>query len=140
MANTIRREIAAVRTETAELRRFGLLFFAILSLMTLYTGWRHSSAWTWTGGAAALFLMLALVRPGVLTRTYRAWMVLSNALGWINTRIILAVAFFLVLTPTAVALRLFRRDVLGKRFDKAAASYWLPRESAPNASHYLKQY
>ena len=140
MASTIRSEIAAVRTDTAELRRFGLLFFAVLGLMTLYTGWRHSVVWTWTGGAAVLFLMLALVRPAVLMTMYRAWMALSTVLGWVNTRIILAIAFFLILTPTAVALRLFRQDVLGQRLDRAATSYWLPRKSAPHSSRYLKQY
>ena len=140
MAGTIRSEIAAVRTDTAELRRFGLLFFAVLGLMALYTGWRHNAAWTWTGGAGGLFLLLALVRPAALMRTYRAWMALSVVLGWINTRIILAIAFFLILTPTALALRLFRKDVLSQRLDSVAASYWLPRKSAPHSSRYLKQY
>jgi len=140
MASTIRSEIVAVRTDTAELRRFGLLFFAVLSLMALYSGWRHTGAWTWTGGAAVLFLMLALVRPAALMRMYQAWMGLSTVLGWINTRIILAIAFFLILTPTALALRLFRKDVLSQRLDSAAASYWVPRKSAPHSSRYLKQY
>jgi hypothetical protein len=67
-------------------------------------------------------------------------MALATALGWLNTRFILSLLFFAVITPTAVIMRLFR-DPLDRGLRNGHASYWLrkgPRTSDPKA--YEQQY
>jgi hypothetical protein len=54
---------------------------------------------------------------------YRVWMKFSHVLGYINTRLLLAAVFFLVITPLALLMRLFGRDVLALRQEKRE-SYW----------------
>ena len=44
-------------------------------------------------------MVLALVWPRSLTQVYRLWMTVGEVLGWINTRIILGVLFYLLFTP-----------------------------------------
>ena len=55
----------------------------------------------------------------------RLWMALGERLGVINTYIILAVAFYLVITPLALLFRLTGRDLLGLKWKKRHASYWI---------------
>ncbi|HEV8689530.1 MAG TPA: hypothetical protein VGQ91_04475 [Ideonella sp.] len=44
-------------------------------------------------------------------------------------RILLTLLFYAVLTPAAVLLRALRIDVMGRRFDERAGSYWHQRGS-----------
>lgn len=43
------------------------------------------------------------------------WMLLAKALGYINSRILLCVVFFLVLTPIALLMRLFGKTQFVKK-------------------------
>ena len=52
----------------------------------------------------------------------------AHALGWINTRLLLGLFFYLVLTPAALILRLLGKDLLHQQVDRSAPSYWIKRE------------
>ena len=85
----------------------------------------------WAFAPAAVFALLALVRPGWLHPLNRAWSFLGRAIGTVVAPIVLGLSFFLVLTPMAFFARLFRRDALGLRLDRNAASYWVRRGDVP---------
>lgn len=59
---------------------------------------------------------------------YKAWMKFAHALGWVNTRIILSIVYFLIFTPLALIFRLIGKDPMERRFDEAG-SYWVKREA-----------
>ncbi len=111
----------------AELRKFSFLF-GVVSLaaggISLYKG---TTVWPWFAGGALLFFLTGILKPTVLRPLYVIWMKFALALGWINTRIILGIVYFLIFTPVAVALRIFRKDPLGRRFDRKAGTYWVKR-------------
>jgi hypothetical protein len=65
-----------------------------------------------------------LVTGGV----YRAWMRLALLLSRITTPLVLGIVYFLVLTPTAVVMRLMGKDPMARRFDKNAKSYRIRSE------------
>lgn len=90
------------------------------------------AAWPW-GALSALLLLLTMVAPRALTPLTQAWLLLGHVLGNINTKVILAAMFFLVITPVALLFRLLGRDALKLRPAKAA-SYWLKqhRSFAPD--------
>jgi hypothetical protein len=71
---------------------------------------------------AAALLLGAAIAPALLRPVYRGWMRLGEVLGWVNTRIILTLIFFLVVTPIGLLMRLFGRSpiAVAKRND----SYW----------------
>jgi hypothetical protein len=84
--------------------------------------------------AAALLLAAGLfVKPaGALIA--RAWLKFAHVLGAVNSRILLAVIFYLVLTPIAVLARLTRGDfLLLKKRTGADRSYWQVRDRAYTA-------
>jgi len=56
---------------------------------------------------------------------YRIWLKIGEVLGWIWTRILLTIIFFVVIGPISLLMKLFGKDPLKFKFDKN--SYWLPR-------------
>ena len=87
---------------------------------------------------AALFASGALIAPAMLGPVHRWWMRFAEIIGWINTRILLIVIFYLVVTPLGLVMRLFRRVPL----DMAQRdSYWTePPRNSYGDRHYEKQF
>ncbi len=68
------------------------------------------------------------------------WQALGDVLGWINTRIILTVLFYVVVTPAGLLMRLFR-DPLDRDIYETRPSYWNRRNSPPfDPGDYQRQF
>lgn len=52
----------------------------------------------------------------------------AHVLGWLNTRIILSLVYFLIFTPIAILFKVIGKDLLDRRFE-AGNSYWVKREA-----------
>jgi Saxitoxin biosynthesis operon protein SxtJ len=64
---------------------------------------------------------------------------LGHIMGWINTRIILGVVFYFVVTPIGMIRRLLGKDPMGKEIRTAVKSYRIIRKPRP-AAHLKRQY
>ena len=114
-----------------ESRRFAYTVcggLALIGLVSWYRGHTTVPAFLWTI-SAALFLC-GLILPNLFRRVQRVWMGLATVLGWVNTRIILSLLFYVVLTPVGLILRLFR-DPLDRQMGDGRASYWVRKEPTP---------
>lgn len=110
-------------------RAFGLVFAGFFALLTLLKLWRGWSAWGWIFlGAAAAFAALALLAPGLLAPLNRTWLKLGLALHKVVTPIVMAMLFYLVITPMGVAMRLMGKDLLRLKRDPGARTYWIERQ------------
>ena len=110
------------------LRKFGIIMgiaFSLIGLLVFLKG-RHS--FLPAGIIALLFFLSALVCSVILKPVYVFWMRLAFVLSWINTRIILFLIFYLTFTPIGLVLRLFRVDLLDKKINKSAKTYWRKKE------------
>lgn len=123
-------------------KEFGLIvggIFVLLASWWLFRG-KFAVAAEVLLPVGALLLLLAMVAPASLKYPNRAWMFLAEILGFISTRIILGLVFFLVVTPIGVVKRLFGWDPLGRR-SANAESYWKPySERQRNPRHYEKMF
>jgi hypothetical protein len=119
-------------TEHGRLRRFGLTVGGVFSLLALAFVWRHKlhAPFYVSAVAGPLLVGAALVAPRVLAPVERGWARLGGALGWLNTRVLLAVVFFVVMAPIALVLRAVGKDPLERRRDRRRATYWRDREPA----------
>jgi saxitoxin biosynthesis operon SxtJ-like protein len=115
-------------TETSSDRSFGLVFAGFFALLAGYNGWHHRGSWPLWLAIAAVFLVLALARPQVLAPLNRIWTRLGLLLGRIVSPIVLALMYFLVVTPIGMLMRWLGKDPLRLRGDPAAQSYWIVRE------------
>jgi hypothetical protein len=68
-------------------------------------------------------------------------MTLAVLMGWVMTRVILSVLFFLVLTPIALVAKVAGKRFLDRRHGESADSYWQPHEDhSGERKRYEKQY
>jgi len=122
------------------LRRFGFTLTAMFALLgTLFT-WRHRMAGRPLTALALLFLLVSIFGPSLLRFVHRPWMILAHLLGSIASKIILTLAFFLVVTPIGLLQRLFGKQPLDLRFKDNEPSYWRARSGNPAAADYEKQF
>lgn len=111
--------------DNRELRKFGFVFSLILVLLFdgLLPWLRAHPLPLWPLYIALPVASLALVWPPALRPLYIAWMKFGAVMGAINTRIIMTVFFFVVLTPIGWLMRLGGKDPMVRAFDRAATSY-----------------
>lgn len=112
---------------TREVRNFGLLFAALGIFAGAFMAWKGNSAAWVAFGLAVVFFCTGVFLPRVLAPVYRAWMRFAAVLAWLNTRLLLSVFFYLVVTPIGLVMRLVRKDLLQQKIDRTAASYWHKR-------------
>ena len=108
-----------------ELRKFGITTGIIVALLFgLILPWVFSKSvpkWPWT--IFSVLIIWALIAPGTLKIVYKTWMRIGLTLGWINTKIILGIVFYLVFTPMGILMRIFRKDPMRRKMDAGATSY-----------------
>ena len=123
-----------------KLRSFGLTVGGIFALIGVWPVAVHSSAprW-WAVTSAVCFLLPALLFPGSLFRLYKGWMAFGHIMGWINTRILLGIVFYGVVTPLGIFRGWLGKDPMGRRLRPELESYRVAR-NARSAWHLKRQY
>lgn len=115
------------------LKGFGRTIGLCLLSLGIVLLFRHQPAFIILWLLSAIFLVLAYLSESLLNPVYKLWMGLAFCLGWINTRLILILVYYLALTPIGLMARLFKKELLSLRLDKNAQSYWLKREPLKSA-------
>jgi hypothetical protein len=132
---------AAAGRSLRELRRFGLTVGGAFVLLALISAWRgHSLPPRVLGTAGALLVAGGLVAPRLLEPVERGWMRFAEGLGRVNTRIILALVYCIVITPAGIVRRWFR-DPLDRRMHDGRPSVWVTRPRGPvDPARYRQQF
>ena len=124
-----------------ELREFGLITGAIVAvLFGLLLPWLFDQKlllWPWI--VAGVLWTWALLLPASLLPVYRGWMAIGHVLGWINTRIILGIMFFIVFLPAWLIMRLLGKDPMARKIDKSQTTYRV-MHALPKKDHVERPY
>jgi len=117
---------------SSQLRSFGLLTGGIVAvLFGLLLPWLFDHAWpTWPWMLAALLAGLGLFFPPALGPIYRVWMKFGHVMGFINSRLILGLMYYLIITPIGAIMRLFGWDPMRRRLG-VGTSYRVPSRDRP---------
>ena len=128
-------------TDTKAIRKFGLIaliFFGCLSALGL---WREKSLPFYLFGILSALGLGFILIPKPLRPVYVGWLKIAHFMGRVVTTLILALAYYLVITPSALIKRLFGGAPLPVEPDKNFSSYWVTRaESAQPKERYVKRY
>jgi hypothetical protein len=122
------------------LRQFAGAWLLVFLALAFKRGLLHT---TNTGIVLALISsigVIGLVLPRALRWLFVTASIIAFPIGWMVTQLVLALMFFLVLTPVALFFRLRGRDVLQLRHQPGKSSYWVAREQQPPPEKYLKQF
>lgn len=123
------------------LKKFGITMGVAFLVITLFILSRHRHSALPTSIISLLFFILAFIIPLLLKPIYIFWMKLAFILGWVNTRLILSILFYLILTPIGLGMRLLGVDLLDRKIDKSRDSYWIKREKKSfNTLDYERQF
>lgn len=125
----IRQQINDLKTDTPDLRKFGLLVGGVLCVVGLLLLLRHKTNYPYLFWSGAVLIAFSAVWPRALKYPYIAWMTMAFALGFVMSQVILTLFFFLLVTPIGLVARLFGKDFLNRKRDLRATTYWIPREA-----------
>jgi carbamoyltransferase len=129
-------------SNTGELRRYGIVMAAALAAIGSLLLWKGRDYYFLFFAVMASFLVIALAAPIALRPVYKVWMTLAHAMGWVMTRVILFIAFVVLVTPLGLLLRLCGKDLLDIKFDRSQSdSYWRERDlKGAEQRDYEKQF
>lgn len=125
-----------------ELRQFALIwfpfFFGLLGAADLYkTGSVSTAVAIWTAGV--FISTLGLLFPPFMRLIFIGLLYAVYPIGWTVSHLLFAAAYYLVVTPIGLLMRVVRGDPLMRRFDRSAESYWTRRETTENVDRYFQQ-
>jgi len=88
----------------------------------------------------AVSILLAAIAPRSLKPAFVGLLVVTFPIGFVVSHVMMAMVFFALVTPLALALRLFGHDALSLRFEKDAKSYWIPHAERAPVTRYFRQF
>ncbi len=114
--------------EKKKARQFGAIGFIIFGAVAAFSYMRghHVAPYIFGGLSAFLFIVRFIATPLMLP-VYTGWMAFGKAVGWVNTNVLLTLAYFFAFAPVGLFMRLIGKDPMTRRFDVKAVSYWQPR-------------
>ena len=126
--------------KTKQLRSFGLTVGLVCVAIGLWPVlWSNTDPRFWALGLGGALVVLGGILPNVLAPVYRGWMAVGHVMGWINTRIILGLFFFGVLTPMGLIARLIGKDFMRLKTSSSVETYRVIRTMRP-ATHVRQQF
>jgi hypothetical protein len=111
-----------------DLRQFGLLTgSAIAALFGGLSPWLRAHPHpVWPLVVGGVLISGGVIYPPVLRYPFALWSALGEVLGWINSRVILTLLFFAVVTPIGLVMRLIGRDAMARKFEPELSTYRVP--------------
>lgn len=117
----------SAEVQKASSRSLGLVMAAVSAGAGVWPVRNGQPVRLWLVTLAALFGLIALLRPRMLDRLNSALAWIGWILGRVASLLALAILYFAVFTPVAVIRRILRKDALGRYFEPEAATYWVSR-------------
>jgi len=108
-------------------KSFGILFFIVFFLVAIWPLLNSDSIRLWSLAVSFAFLIIAFLKQELLKPLNNSWIKFGEMLGKIISPIVMALIFFLILTPLSLIIRIFGKDLLKIKFSKDN-SYWIKRE------------
>jgi hypothetical protein len=116
-----------------------MAFFGVVGWMVFRStglGWAATACWA----LAVVVPAVGWIVPAFMRIVYLGMAYAAFPIGMLVSVALLAVVYYLVLTPTGLLLRLWGRDAMGRRFDREAPTYWRPAEETDDPARYFQQY
>jgi len=106
-------------------RNFGIVFFVVFLLISFYPLMVYGHQLKiWALIISIFFLFFGIINSKILLPFNILWFKFGLFLGKFFTPIILAIIFFIIVTPIAILIKILKKDLLCLNFSKNK-SYWI---------------
>ena len=109
-------------------RNFGIVFFIVFLIIALWPLLKQNEIRIWSLIISFIFFVLGLINSKLLTPLNKLWFKFGILFGNIISPIVMGIVFFLVVTPTGLVMRIFRKDIL-KLKKNSSDSYWINKDN-----------
>ena len=109
-------------------RSFGIVFAVVFAIVGLFPLWNSEDVRVWALVVAGLFLVLGFAVPAALRPLNLLWFRFGLLLHKIVNPLIMALLFYVTVTPIALIMRMLGKDPLNRQFDPSVSSYWIKRD------------
>ena len=107
-------------------KSFGLVFFIFFLIIGIYPLINVYDLRFWSLALSLIFFCLGMLNSKLLTPLNLAWFKLGLLLGKVISPIIMGIIFFIVVTPIAILMKLFKKDLLNLFFNESS-TYWIKK-------------
>ena len=114
--------------EQTSVKSFGILFFIVFLIIGLWPKISGEELRLWSVIISIIFLVLGLINSKILIPLNKYWIKLGELLGKIIAPIVMMIIYFVIVTPIALLLKIFKKDILKLRLDRKVDSYWIQKE------------
>ena len=109
-------------------RSFGIVFFVVFLLVSFYPLINEENIRYWSLFISFIFLILGLLNSKILTPLNKIWFKFGILLGNIISPIVMAIVFFVVVTPTGIIMKILRKDLIGLKKNNKN-TYWIEKKA-----------
>ncbi len=132
--------IQNIKSSTKNIKDFGITLGIIFLIIAGFLFSKDNTVYNILLLIGLIFIFSGIFLPIVLKPLYKIWMIFAVIIGWIMTRLILSILFFLVITPIGLLARLIGKDFLNLKITNQS-SYWNSRVREDELNqNYEKQF
>ena len=115
-----------MKTKKGSNKSFGIVFFIVFLLIGIWPLINNETYRLWSFVISIIFLILGLSNSKLLTPLNNLWFKFGIFLGKIISPLVMSIIFFFVVTPIAILMRLFKKDLLNLKYNDNY-SYWIKK-------------
>ena len=116
-------ELNNIGSSRKDLKNFAFIIGFILIVIGVFLFFREKDSFIYFSSIGLIFIGLGIITPAALKPIYKIWMTFAIIIGWVMTRVILSVLFYLIISTIGIFARLVGKDFLNLK-SKNNESYW----------------
>jgi hypothetical protein len=134
-------EVSLNSTDIKQIRKFGLIALIFFGSLSAFGIWLEKPLPVYLFGTLSALGLGFIILSRQLKPVFVAWLKIAHLLGRVITTLILTLAYYFVITPSAIIKRIFGGTPIPIRPDKTVSSYWVTRkEPAQTKEQFSKRF
>jgi hypothetical protein len=122
-------ELKLIDNSDEAVKKTGLTVGMVLIIISMLLWYFGKSSFVYFSSIGGLFVILALIAIPIMRPFHKLWMMLASLMGFVMSRVILTILYYIVLTPIGLLAKIVGKKFMPLEFDKKAPTYWEKREN-----------
>lgn len=125
----LKEELKHIDTSEKAVKKTGITVGIVLVAISFILWWLGKNSFVYFSAIGGIFIILSYIAIPLLKPFHKLWIGLSLVLGFVMSRVILTILFYLVVTPIGLLAKLVGKKFMPLGFDKNKKTYWEKREN-----------